>query len=355
MIRVARSLSAEAIAALNRRGANGLTEREHALWFYGDIAPDLDPLPPKPTKPPKFSCYRALPVKAALSDLFGNRCAYCESVYAVTGPMDVEHYRPKQGYLDDDGVIRKPGYYWLAADWENLLPSCGDCNRERGQLRSTRQDVLRASKSGKANKFPLATGTLRAATPSAVNAEVPLLLDPSAPAPAPEPGDHLRFFCQGFVEPAATPQEAAHPRGLTTIAVCGLDRHELVAARAERAVLLRGVMTHMLEIDADLRLAPGAQHLIDRRVRVGNELTRFRTGPYQALVGAMIATFDAVRVLARGYHAAKAAFDVDRSDQASADLLRQQMGLLRGLYASPQIDQALLVQLCALAQLPSPA
>lgn len=65
--------------------------------------------------------------------------------------MDVEHYRPKGGYLDPDGTLCQPGYYWLAADWNNLFPSCIDCNREREQIMVKGQ----AKKLGKANKFPL--------------------------------------------------------------------------------------------------------------------------------------------------------------------------------------------------------
>ena len=44
----------------------------------------------------------------------------------------MEHYRPKARVSTEQGD--KPGYYWLAARWENLLPSCTDCNSPRKQV-----------------------------------------------------------------------------------------------------------------------------------------------------------------------------------------------------------------------------
>jgi hypothetical protein len=66
---------------------------------------------------------------------------------------DAEHYRPKgavkykteAGELEDatcevlnprQGRIvtqRHPGYFWLAYDWRNLLPSCVFCNSGQGK------------------------------------------------------------------------------------------------------------------------------------------------------------------------------------------------------------------------------
>jgi hypothetical protein len=71
---------------------------------------------------------------------FHGKCAYCESLIASNQPGDVEHFRPKGRITDannrpvmiDDGAGNKiphPGYYWLAYRFENLLPSCIDCNR----------------------------------------------------------------------------------------------------------------------------------------------------------------------------------------------------------------------------------
>jgi hypothetical protein len=47
------------------------------------------------------------------------------------------HYRPKGGFRQRrSGVLKVPGYYWLAYDWRNLLVSCAVCNRrEEGPSR----------------------------------------------------------------------------------------------------------------------------------------------------------------------------------------------------------------------------
>jgi len=92
---------------------------------------------------------------------FFGKCAYCETPIEDIFPGDVEHYRPKgkvtdENYntiyiqkddgtyiLDDDGnKIPHPGYYWLAYEWTNLMPSCTYCNRPKKDF-------------GKRNCFPV--------------------------------------------------------------------------------------------------------------------------------------------------------------------------------------------------------
>lgn len=78
---------------------------------------------------------------------FYGRCAYCESPIADTQYIQVEHFRPKAGVKDEKGKVinfkdengidtGKPhlGYYWLAYDWRNLLPSCAICNQPKNTL-----------------------------------------------------------------------------------------------------------------------------------------------------------------------------------------------------------------------------
>ena len=72
-----------------------------------------------------FKIYKDATVKSALEKLFHGKCAYCETKYEANQPVDIEHYRPKSAYMVD-GKLTKPGYWWLAADWTNLLPSCID-------------------------------------------------------------------------------------------------------------------------------------------------------------------------------------------------------------------------------------
>src|SRR5262249_41491941 len=64
-------------------------------------------------------------VKEALRRAQHDKCAFCESKMCHTGFGDVEHYRPKAGYKQREGdALGRPGYYWLAYEWSNLLLSC---------------------------------------------------------------------------------------------------------------------------------------------------------------------------------------------------------------------------------------
>jgi uncharacterized protein (TIGR02646 family) len=175
-----------------------------------------------------FKAYKLDEVKAALHAMFHGKCAYCESQYIATAPVDVEHFRPK-GAVIVDGKLRKPAYYWLAAEWENLLPSCIDCNRKREQ---ELQDGATGSV-GKANFFPLADEKTRAKKPGDEAKEKVLLLDPCKD----EPSEHLEFRVDGWVIPRVKRGKTS-PRGDASIQVFGLARAGLVLTRAERAKVI---------------------------------------------------------------------------------------------------------------------
>src|SRR5437868_988560 len=98
-------------SCLSEQESPAEVERKVAAEYYKQL--------PRPTKAFAFRVYKNSDVQAALSLLFHNKCAYCESSYAATQPMDVEHYRPKGGV---EGEAHE-GYWWLASRWNNLLPS----------------------------------------------------------------------------------------------------------------------------------------------------------------------------------------------------------------------------------------
>jgi hypothetical protein len=170
---------------------------------------------------------------AFLLELFRQKCAYCESKIANTQPGDVEHFRPKGRVVDDNfkpirvkhavkGEINHPGYYWLAYDWSNLLPSCIDCNRFRKSGATAKVIVNKAdSGAGKADRFPLEDETTRACAPDGETMEKALLINPGELDPA----DHLEFCSNGTIKPKTR-------RGETTLKVFGLNsREDLVEAR----------------------------------------------------------------------------------------------------------------------------
>ena len=179
----------------------------------------------------EFSAYGLPEVKAALAAMFHGKCAYCETSYDASQPMDVEHWRPKAQVESVDGPPTKPAYYWLAASWENLLPSCIDCNRRRKQI-----DVLTGAErlSGKADQFPLERDTPRATAPGQETQEVPLLLHPCDD----EPEAIFRATETAVVKPAKADGLDAR-RARTSIDVYALNRSGLVLARKEHLRRIR--------------------------------------------------------------------------------------------------------------------
>lgn len=128
----------------------------------------------------KYAAYRDPDVKNGLKRLFNEKCAYCETRVLHAQPGDVEHFRPKaavdtkiKGIANLSAKVKapppakekiKPGYYWLAADWNNLLLSCNTCNRKSTQLNAIKPNsnaggitsaaTLLQETLGKLDRFP---------------------------------------------------------------------------------------------------------------------------------------------------------------------------------------------------------
>ena len=252
--------------SLRREGSAGAKERERAVDFYAARA--------NVNRSFTFRAYKRDDVLAALILSFHHKCAYCESDMGAMAPTDIEHYRPK-GAVDVDGKLVKPGYYWLGAEWENLLPSCIDCNRERGH-----EYPIGKRKTGKANKFPLGDERRRARVPGAEAREDALLLDPTRDTPR----EHLEFFDKGMVRPAQN-GGAPSERGKETIAVVGLDRPELVRSRADRLVLIESDIEGLREAAEELIANPDsafANNTFDRELkRLGRHISK--RSPYAGM------------------------------------------------------------------------
>ncbi|OIQ22182.1 MAG: hypothetical protein BM557_02060 [Flavobacterium sp. MedPE-SWcel] len=104
----------------------------------------------------KFSVYRDRSIKEALIELFLDKCAYCESKVSHVYSGDIEHFRPKGKIAE--ATNPKPGYYWLASDWDNLLFSCRNCNQKlTHQIHGSIDKITK----GKMDQFPLSNETHR--------------------------------------------------------------------------------------------------------------------------------------------------------------------------------------------------
>ncbi len=131
---------------------------------------------------------------------FHGKCAYCESPIAETQGGQLDHFRPKKWVTDlreqrvfikaaDGAETPHPGYYWLAYDWRNLLPTCVGCNTINAWQTP-------GKRIGKGSRFPL-KGTY-ADAPGLETDEHPLLLNPTE---AIEPSVHFEIDDLGIVIP----------------------------------------------------------------------------------------------------------------------------------------------------------
>ena len=202
-----------------------------------------------------FAIYGDVLLRDALNAVYGYKCAYCESYFGGTQPVAVEHYRPK-GEVIEGSVRLKPGYYWLAATWKNLLPSCTDCNSPRRQVTQDGKKVVR----GKGNFFPLAAGSRRARAPGQEKREKPLLLHPELD----QPGKHLDFPTDreraGIVRPMLQ-RGRPSPKGEASIDVYALDRPQLVRARKNFADRLLSHLRNTRNSERRFRANPGDSDL----------------------------------------------------------------------------------------------
>lgn len=185
----------------------------------------------------KYKAYKGADVRQALEELFHGKCAYCETHYAASAPVDIEHYRPKGAVAEDPA---HGGYWWIAMQWGNLLPSCIDCNRKRGQVladASTSLAILvgtaplRIRQAGKKDSFPLAdTGIRATAETTDFTRELPLLINPCED----DPTVYLTHsidpkFPMGLIVAKGNVQQQA--RANASIYVYGLNRLKLFQDR----------------------------------------------------------------------------------------------------------------------------
>jgi hypothetical protein len=183
-----------------------------------------------------------------LKNVFHYKCAYCE-IHMPRHYNDAEHHRPKGKvtYADNSHQVvaqscdekgRKlshPGYFWLAYNWKNLLPSCELCNSGKGKqnqfplVKSNCYAIcvrLSASEITKLKSPPIESrmwpGAYFLSVEDLNESEDPLLLHPYLD----DPRQHLHFGPKG-IEIAV----AGSPKALHSIRILQLGHSELQKAR----------------------------------------------------------------------------------------------------------------------------
>jgi uncharacterized protein (TIGR02646 family) len=148
-----------------------------------------------------------------LQRLFRGKCAYCEKRPSESDGIVVSHFRPT-GHAKQLGGSSSPDHYWwLAYEYDNLYPSCGDCLKQKAAM------------------FPVSgKRVVEGAVGKQLNNESALLLDPCLD----NPQEYLHFLPSGRVIPGGGKrgQRARAARASATIDTLGLNRKDLVHGRA---------------------------------------------------------------------------------------------------------------------------
>jgi len=188
-------------------------------------------------------------VKTALLAAQHKKCCYCERKIRASDYGAVEHFRPKGGFRQDEASAEeKPGYFWLAYTWSNLLVSCSICNTSWKQTYFPLRDPARRARSHKAR----------------IRGEQPLLVDPAQE----DPRDHIRY--NGDAPYALT------DRGQATIDRLGLRRGDL---REERQTLL-STLTQLRAVVVAL----GPDALESQQATAHMQTLAQRSGEFSAMV-----------------------------------------------------------------------
>jgi uncharacterized protein (TIGR02646 family) len=234
----------QAPVILTQEKGEGWKETQDAIDFFFNKKNDVKV---------DYKVYKSDEVKEKLDLLCRSKCAYCESLVPGS-PYDIEHFRPKgavteaeitKGKKEKQKVVSKNGYYWLAANWDNLLYSCIDCNRGREHQFADRDP----GQAGKKTLFPLADENKRAKNwNDDLQQEEPLLLNPVHD----EPDRHLLYVLKEsglskdggpivFLEANMIGNEISR-KGDASIRIYGLNRQNLTHARHQTYLSIKSSM-----------------------------------------------------------------------------------------------------------------
>ncbi|HFK5505154.1 hypothetical protein [Elizabethkingia anophelis] len=136
--------------------SNGERETRDAIEYYRDSTNHQKKYKRTGAKGARidqgYTIYSDKNVRKLLIQMFHGKCAYCESKITAIYNGDIEHFRPK-GEIKEVNPT-KPGYFWLASEWENLLFACPFCNQTNTHEYKNGDDVEEAVL-GKLDQFPL--------------------------------------------------------------------------------------------------------------------------------------------------------------------------------------------------------
>lgn len=142
--------------------SSGELETRDAIEYYSDINNHSEKYKKTGVNGTRsqqgYSIYSDKSVRKLLLKMFHGKCAYCESRITAIYNGDIEHFRPK-GKIQN-AIRPRPGYFWLASEWENLLFACPFCNQTNThEFRNG--NTIEEAVFGKLDQFPLEKETYR--------------------------------------------------------------------------------------------------------------------------------------------------------------------------------------------------
>ena len=162
--------------------------------------------------------YRHVEVKEALFNCSHQKCSYCEAI-PTGSSLRVDHFFPKKLYPE------------FTLDWNNLIPSCENCNTRKSSYDTKNEPIINPSK-----------------------------IDP------------IPYYDYDFIRmiPALdSPDPVLTKR---TIDVCDLNRRELVRYRADLLVELNVFQENINNVLTDLNNPMSALKIKNRIIRLEDSL-----------------------------------------------------------------------------------
>jgi hypothetical protein len=109
-----------------------------------ELTPDVVKELTEKFKLEKTSVWQKDYIREALLKMSNGKCCYCECEVNVAGSdLHVEHFHPKKIYENE--VLR----------WDNLLPSCVRCNRNKGTLDTKKTLIVHPIRNNPKNHFKI--------------------------------------------------------------------------------------------------------------------------------------------------------------------------------------------------------
>lgn len=206
-------------------------------------------------------------VKKALEQLFNGKCAYCESKVMKTSAIDKEHFRPKTSVKNKANKTTIRGYYWLAADWDNLFLACPHCNRTGTHETIDGEEFV----SGKLDYFPLSDEKSRVGYGQALEREekVRLLINPCIE----NPEKIIQYNEDGEILPLLNISGRQEAMVKESVEIFGLQRSQLHKDRKEKWLVTQSHIIRIKEYYKDFLRHKDAEYL-DRLRRELDELNK---------------------------------------------------------------------------------